>query len=260
MTSARSALRLNSFMRCSGVRGLQGGNGHPLELFVFLVGQTIKLVDVAARTDDVDVGEVGSQASQVVFHLFPNLFAHCVTQHAHGTYVVGKRLYQHAVRQEIDFGASTAHIDVDVVAGTVFEALHVVVVNHTGLFLSVDDFDADTRIFQYFLDDGLAVTGVAHGRGGAGAVVGHFVYLHQLAEGFHQATQFHGFAVRKLAQREDVETQAEGHTEHHHLRQPTADQVFVFFFFLNQEPHGVRADIDGGITFLTHIFFLFLSD
>ena len=118
-------------------------------------------------------------------HLSPHLLADRTTKHTYRTDVVRQGMLQFSVNQQVDLSAATTDVYIDIITCTIGHTLDMVVVDHSGFFLTINDFNRDTGIFQYLLDNGFPITSIPHGRSGTSTVIRHIINLHQLAKSFH---------------------------------------------------------------------------
>lgn len=102
---------------------LQSLYGQARTPLVLLLRQSVQLVYVATRTNDIHVLEVGGKPGQVVLHLLPGSLLYGTAQDTYGTDIVGKRLHQLAIGQQVYLRTSATHVHVDVIARPVLQAL-----------------------------------------------------------------------------------------------------------------------------------------
>lgn len=134
------------------------------------------------------------------------------------------------------------HVYIDIVPRLAFDALHDVVAEESCLLAACDDAQVDARVGMQVAQDALAVVGVAHGRGGAGAIVVHGVELHYLLERFQHVLHHAGAFLRHLAEREHVRAEAQGYTHVH----DTGDEDFLVADSpeaLDEQTRSVGADV-----------------
>ena len=109
---------------------------------------------------------------------------------------------------------------------------------------SVDDFDRNAAAVPNQLDDLRPVGRLAHGAGGAGAVVTHGKGAEERREALQCVTQRPGLRRTDMSPQEDVVTQTNRHP--HEGRLLVLEQpVLVTFNVVDEEPDGIRTDIDG---------------
>ena len=188
-----------------------------LFFLVFLFGQTIKFVDVSTRTDDVRTGVRNSQFLHILFQPFPFSFLYGIVQNTYRTDVVRTAAYEFSLRKQVDFGTTSTHIYVHIVSVTVFHAFNVVVVYHLGFFLSVNDFNADSRFLFDAFDNIFSVLCITHGRGGTCTVVFHIVDFHQVMEHFHQTEHVLFLGFGNFPHRKYVKSQTQRDTQKKHF-------------------------------------------
>ena len=139
-----------------------------------------------------------------------------------------------------------------------------VVVYYPCLLLTVYYLYVDAGVLQYAAYDTLSVARVPHCRRGAGTIVSHLIYLHQLPESLHQPSQFLRLLLRQFAKGEHIESESQRHTQQESLLKTSAHKVLVLILFLYKQSHGVGPYVYRRITlsflisrFVTHVFCLY---
>ena len=125
--------------------------------------QLVQLVDVATRTDDLDVAVLLSISRQVLLEEFFGFGSHLAAQHSQSTHVVGIALGENTIVDDAHLRGTTAHINVGKAALVGVSFLYQVIVEELCLLLTLDDFEFDAGLLLYLLEHLLAVLGIAHG-------------------------------------------------------------------------------------------------
>ena len=74
--------------------------------------QLVQLVDVATRTDNLDVAVLLGISRQVLLEEFFGFGSHLAAQHSQGTHVVGIALGKNTIMDDAHLRGTTAHINV----------------------------------------------------------------------------------------------------------------------------------------------------